>query len=232
MANIDLSILSAVAAGLTAHAAQPQECADIWSQLIRHQLEIVLRFSTEDRELMILRERPSSSPPLEGRNRTILERFLSGDGRKVISMELALSPSTVAQVLKTALAGMGLDCAPARTPSQLVLLVHGAQGRLSEAPLTVVQFEHQGRRFWVLGESLERPLFQGLAPAQRAVLKQLINGRTYGDIAAHRRTSYRTVANQVASACHRLGVSGRSDLLQLLAASSARRTALAAAAAR
>jgi len=216
MERIDVSVLRALAAQLTVHPAQRCECADIWSQLIRHELEIMLRFTTEDRQFMILGERAAAGPPLKGRNLTILERFLAGEGRKVISFELSLAPSTVAQVLKAALKGMGLDCAPARTPSQLVLLTHGAKGRLPEGALMLAQFEREGQRFWVMNEDVERPLFKGLAPAQRAVLKQLINGRTYGDIAAHRRTSYRTVANQVASACHRLGVSGRSDLLQLL----------------
>ena len=217
MPKNDVSVLSSVAAGLAPHTAQYHECFDIWSQLTRHQLEIVLRFATEEREYMILGKRSNGPAPLDGRNLTILERFLSGDSRKAISMELGLSPSTLAQVLKAALSQMGLDCSPGRIPSQFVLLVHGARGRISHAPLMLAQFAYQEERYWVLSEDVDRPLLHALAPAQRAVLRQLISGRTYGDIAAHRRTSYRTVANQVASACHRLGVSGRSDLLQLIA---------------
>jgi len=49
------------------------------------------------------------------------------------------------------------------------------------------------------------------------VTRLLIEGKSYQDMAKLRDTSKRTVANQLASAFHRLGISGRAELLCLLA---------------
>jgi len=209
--------LRGTTAALPVAPAGRETCIDIWLQLISHRLEVVLNFTTEQREYLVLRERRAGPPPLSGRNLAIFERFLRGVGRKVISYELGLSQSAVAQVLKTALLDMGLHCSPARAPSLLVVLAHAAWGTATHAELSTAHFEHEHVRYCVLSESFEKPFLRRLAPAERAVVRQLIGGSSYGDIAARRQTSYRTVANQVAAACHRLGVSGRFDLLQLIA---------------
>jgi DNA-binding NarL/FixJ family response regulator len=208
---------------LTGQPANPEQCSALWSRLIRYELTVALHFADEQREYLVLSERAEAPRPLDGRNLGIVERFLLGDERKAIAIDFGLSPSTIAQILKSTLSTMGLDCAPFRAPSQLVLLAHGAHGCASAEALTVVALEHEGQSLWALSEELDRPLFRSLPPAQRAVLRQLIQGRSYVDIAARRRTAYRTVANQVASACQRLGVSGRSELLQLLASPAVRR---------
>jgi DNA-binding NarL/FixJ family response regulator len=190
---------------------------DIWLRLVHHKLEVALDFDTEQRGYLTFRKRRNDQPPMCERNRDILERFLAGVGRKVISYESGLSQPTVAQILKGALADIGLHCSPARAPSLLVLLAHAARGTRSHAELLIGSFEYENERYLVLSEGFDQPFLTRLAPAERAVLRQLMRGSSYGDIAARRHTSYRTVANQIAAACHRLGVSGRLDLLQLKA---------------
>ena len=51
------------------------------------------------------------------------------------------------------------------------------------------------------------------SPAEFAVVRGLLEGRNYLEIAKTRGTSTRTVANQLAAAFRRLGVSGRGSLL-------------------
>jgi len=68
--------------------------------------------------------------------------------------------------------------------------------------------------------SVARPdnqLAEWLSPAEYAVTRLLIEGKSYEELARLRQTSKRTVANQLASAFHRLGISGRAELLCLLA---------------
>jgi DNA-binding NarL/FixJ family response regulator len=59
----------------------------------------------------------------------------------------------------------------------------------------------------------------GLSEAERAVALDLLEGRSNAAIAAARRSSVRTVANQVASLFKKLGVHSRSQLVALLARS-------------
>ena len=52
----------------------------------------------------------------------------------------------------------------------------------------------------------------GLTPAEREVLRSLLDGMTRASIARARATSERTVANQIASIFRKLGVHSRSEL--------------------
>jgi DNA-binding CsgD family transcriptional regulator len=57
----------------------------------------------------------------------------------------------------------------------------------------------------------ERPL-AGLSPAERAVVALALEGLSNREIARRRGSSARTVANQLAAAYRKLGVSGRAEL--------------------
>jgi DNA-binding CsgD family transcriptional regulator len=59
-------------------------------------------------------------------------------------------------------------------------------------------------------------LVQKLPPAEYSVLCGIVEGSSYVEVAEARGTSARTVANQVASIFHRLGVSGRGELISFL----------------
>ncbi|HEY0463031.1 MAG TPA: hypothetical protein VGC79_02430, partial [Polyangiaceae bacterium] len=63
-------------------------------------------------------------------------------------------------------------------------------------------------------------------PAVRDVVCMHTQGESHARIASRRRTSQRTVANQLATAFSRLGVSGRSGLLVYLSLASARDNAI------
>jgi DNA-binding NarL/FixJ family response regulator len=52
-----------------------------------------------------------------------------------------------------------------------------------------------------------------LTPAEREVARAILDGRTNAEIARARRTTLRTVANQVSSILSKVGVGSRSELV-------------------
>jgi DNA-binding CsgD family transcriptional regulator len=92
------------------------------------------------------------------------------------------------------------------------------KGKPPPEELKVVVVETGGARYAVLSYPLptvERCKL--LTRAERDVLALLLSGLSNAEIARQRRTSVRTVANQVASIFDKLGVSSRSELAALMA---------------
>ena len=61
-------------------------------------------------------------------------------------------------------------------------------------------------------QAVEAP--QGLSPAETAIAMAVFAGKSNASIAADRRTSLNTVANQLRSIYQKLGVSGRRELIR------------------
>lgn len=155
---------------------------------------------------------------LPERHAQILERALVEGGQKSVAIDLGLSQSSVTHILKQCFAFMGLSCWPSRTPLLLVLAAHAAQFRRRERiPHEPVSGLPVRETIRVVRPDLE--LGAALSPAEYAVMRLLVEGSSYAEIAVLRRTSVRTVANQLAAVFHRLGISGRAELFCLLARS-------------
>lgn len=223
MTDNEISALCAAAMCGALPPASTESCAVLWWKLVHRELDIRARFATAEREYLLLGHKAPPAEPLCGRRLQILESVLSGTGRKAMAYDLGISPSTVAQALSAALRDMGLECSPARIPPLLVVLARAARGERVGSDVTTSLLELAEGSFVVVAKDMDCPQFRVLAPAQRAVLRQVVHGSSYAEIAASRHTSSRTVANQVAAACRRLGVSGRSDLLQLVVSERPRR---------
>jgi len=146
----------------------------------------------------------------------LFESVMLGTGRKALCFDRNLHSSTLALGLKQTLAGIGLNCSPARVPLVLALLAHAASGSASRE-LRLARVALDGRRYVVLSAALHSKAWDRLSSAERAVLELRAIGKSHSDIAQQRKTSRRTVANQLAAATHRLGVSGRLDLLRMMA---------------
>jgi DNA-binding CsgD family transcriptional regulator len=132
-------------------------------------------------------------------------------------VEVGLSCSSIAVILQSCFQFMGLSCLPSRIPG---LVVAAAHARHNQAAKFQSSLSTGANRFACQTISVPRPdkaLAAWLAPAEHVVINLLIEGMTYAEIAQARHTSVRTVANQVASGFRRLGVSGRAELLCLLA---------------
>jgi DNA-binding CsgD family transcriptional regulator len=196
--------------------------ATLWDELIAGTCKIE-SWSYSEREWSIevsRQPRPSSleSGLLRGRDIEILERALLSGARKQVAVEAGLSCSSIAVIMQGCFHYMGLTCLPSRIPGLLVAAAHArhaqtAKPRPASRPLEAQVFSRETIR-------VTRPdaeLYAWLAPAEHAVIHSLIEGLTYSEIARLRHTSVRTVANQVASGFRRLQVSGRAELLCLLA---------------
>jgi DNA-binding CsgD family transcriptional regulator len=192
------------------------DLAALWDDLGSGRCEVEDDFCAGDRCYFILR--PANPTEATGqaraRNFQILQRVLLEGGQKRVASEFGLSTSTIAAISKQCLNLMGLSPPCSRVSPLLVMAAyawwHGAAAdrhRASVAP-------QEGTRFRVLSALRPDVHVAGLlTPAESSVIRLLVEGRSHNDIALARRTSVRTVANQLASAFRRLGVSGRADLL-------------------
>lgn len=79
------------------------------------------------------------------------------------------------------------------------------------------RLEHEGRTVLVM--SYEVPEWEfpdSLTKTEQAVLRAMLNGASQQEIATARKVSYRTVANQLASAYGKLGVGSRAEVAAIL----------------
>ncbi len=198
------------------------ELAALWGELVAGTCKIESSLYDPGTWAVVVTHDPEPAFGPLGRLRTrdaeILEQALIRGVRKSVAVEAGLSCSSVAVILQSCFHFMGLSCLPSRIPPLLVAaaharLHHDSGGWTGARPVPGTKFLRQKI-------SVARPdtaLAAWLAPAEHAVVGFLVEGKSYAEIARLRETSVRTVANQIASAFRRLGVSGRSDLLCLLA---------------
>jgi len=194
----------------------------VWIDLIEGRTVVVDEFSSSGRSFLVVRRRTEKAVrSITPRTLEILEEVLLGADPKVVAIDRGLSASTIATCLKHAYEAIGIRCKPSKVPLLLVTLVRAAKrgGRLEGGRAADLEYSNGLYRALCL-PSPDAVLDRFLSPAEKAVLRMRLEGKSHAEIAARRRTSLRTVANQVATAFHRLGVSSRSDLMGLLIASS------------
>lgn len=90
-----------------------------------------------------------------------------------------------------------------------------ARARPPAMPPGTDALESNDGEWFVLSFPLDDGQGAELTPAESEVAALVLGGRTNGEIAALRRTSVRTVANQVASAFRKLGVRSRLEMVAL-----------------
>lgn len=209
--------LRAAAVRRLAESCEPIDSVATWRDLTEGNAYIVDEFTTTEGAFLILQNRIGSARALSRRDLEILERVLLGVDQKVVGIERSLAPSTVAACLRQAYGKIGLTCKPSRVSLFMVTLVHAAKGRGRIESGRACKFEYEGTTFRALRMTMpERVFARVLSPAEEAVVRMRVQGRSHAEIAARRKTSLRTVANQVAAAFQRLGISSRSDLMELL----------------
>jgi DNA-binding NarL/FixJ family response regulator len=94
----------------------------------------------------------------------------------------------------------------------------GENEQQTPEPPRVTTFEAGPDTFAILSFPVaELPLPDALSAAEKAVCQLLLTGASNAEIAQLRRTSVRTVANQVASILKKLGAASRSELPTILA---------------
>ncbi|HWA71871.1 MAG TPA: helix-turn-helix transcriptional regulator [Polyangiaceae bacterium] len=193
--------------------------SEVWKGLKSGECRVMDSFLTDDRCYLILKRQARGAAWQRpcARRVHILERMLLEGNQKGVGIDLGLAPSTVALLTKQCLRSLGLSCTASRVPPQLVLAVHAARDT-QRYPARSSELHDGETSYQVI--SVERPdlrLASLLTPAEFLVARLLVEGKSHREIAARRRTTLRTVANQLATAFHRLGVSGRLGLIGQLA---------------
>jgi DNA-binding NarL/FixJ family response regulator len=192
--------------------------ARIWHDLARGISTIADAFFGPERCYLILRTRlDGATQPIERRRLEILKAVLGGARQKAIAMDLKLAPSTIALNSKLALEAFGVEGKPSRAHPLLMLA--------AKASTDSVAWEARGSSFLVEEDCElrvvgvprpDRQLDRSLPSAELAVIRSLIEGRPYREIARVRGTSTRTIANQISAVFRRVRVSGRNELVQRL----------------
>jgi DNA-binding NarL/FixJ family response regulator len=189
----------------------------LWCGLVAGEYRVVDGFFTLERCYLVFAKRQDKGETLSGRRLEILMSVLTGQCQKRVAIDLALAPSTVALNARLALESLGVGDRPSRAHPLLMLAARAfceadkkccgslSQLRDGEDELQVVSVPRPDHR-----------LTNRLPPAELDVVRRLIEGLPYSDIARQRGTSMRTVANQITAVFRRMKVSGRNDLLMRL----------------
>lgn len=194
------------------------ELGELWNRLSSGSWRIRDAFSNGNRLFAVV-EQVERSPRRRGtRGAAMTEQVLLGQSAKSVAIERRVSDSAVALAIKMHLGMMGLTCRVRGVPHIVVMAARAArtphgkhwQGRIALVP-------DSERIAWVVSVVCpDLSLLDGLSTAERHVLLQLLDGKSYVQIAGARRTSTRTVANQVGTAFRKLGVSGHGQTLDRL----------------
>ncbi|MEO8903482.1 MAG: hypothetical protein ABI488_14800 [Polyangiaceae bacterium] len=193
------------------------DLAQSWRDIVAGRMRVQAGLCAAGRAYLVLSEVPGASARLPAHGIEVLERMLLGDRQKVPAIELSLSTSSVSLLLRDTLVGLGVSCSPSRVPLLLVMLAHAARGIAGEHA-TASRIQHGSREYLLIGANFPGiGAFRELSPALREVVSMRLAGKTHAEIAAWRKTSRRTVANQMAVAFQRFRVSSRLELAKYLA---------------
>ncbi len=190
-----------------------------WTGLCTGQLRIARHVQAQDCTILYLEDRRANEAArgaIQGRALEVLQRVLAGQSLNFIALDLARSSSTVSADFKVAMVALGLEPRLSALPLYLVQLWQATHGRASAASSIRSTWDSDDCRT----VRLPRPdlaLPSVLSHAEFHVCTLLLHGYTHAAIASARRTSLRTVANQIASIFGKLKVSGRLELLTNLA---------------
>jgi DNA-binding CsgD family transcriptional regulator len=187
----------------------------LWGELAAGRC-VVREVSHSATHCLLQVERCAAEPTeKDHRHHECLRRVLVGEAPKEVAFARNCSPSTVASAVGDSLSKMGLKRGLLYVPYLLVRAAHVASG--FALPPLQVRLSAFGDRWQV---SVERPelRLKGLLTATECeVVGLMLEGHSNAAIALRRGVSTRTVANQISSISHKLGTSGRVQLLRVLA---------------
>jgi DNA-binding CsgD family transcriptional regulator len=209
----------------TSTPVQTIELAQCWDELASGRRQVTDSGFSDGHYFLLLTRTVKPRGARRGirtRNFRVLNRMLLTPSRKQLAVELGLSTSSIAALSRQCLDALGLSCTPCTAPPLLIMAAGAAYAQASGK--TGVAAER-----WILAPHSElirapRPELEFAAEFSRAqfdVTQRLLEGNSYAQIARSRRTSERTIANQVASILERAGVSSRNELAQRLLLDSA-----------
>ncbi len=191
--------------------------ASIWRALCDGALAIHGIRNEGAHTIAVFRERTpqvAAAHAVVGRDLVMLQRVLEGASLKVLAEELGASLSSVSSSLSRTTKRLGLSGGVAVIP---ILLAELACAEKERSTLTAPWYRVAPRLVAIVVPRVEPELSKRLSPAEVEVCGLALAGLSYAQMSARRRTSKRTIANQLSSAFRRLEVSGRSELMARVA---------------
>jgi DNA-binding NarL/FixJ family response regulator len=170
----------------------------LWPELVAGRWSLVDTFTAGGTRHVVAYENPRDTTELRRltqREQRILEHALSGRSGKWIALELGLSQPTVTRGLQQALRRLGIRSVAG------IVVARDREFRTLESDIRIAT------------SALSPHTLATLSDAERAILHDLLDGRTIRAIADRRGTSVRTVAHQVGSLYRKLGISSRRELV-------------------
>lgn len=140
----------------------------------------------------------------------LLERFLLGERQKSLAIDFGVAISTIASHCTSALSRFSHTPNASHSPILIVMAAHAARG--SALPPAVVERQEPDGGWLVHVKVPGASFADRLSCSEHAVALLSIEGKNYADMARARRSSERTIANQLAACFRKLGVSGRGEL--------------------
>ena len=177
--------------------------ARLWPALVAGRWSLLDAFTASGRRYIVAYENPASATELRAlppHDRAILDHALDGRAGKWIALETGLSESAIARILSVALRRIGAADLAALACARTAVF-EPLDGVVTADALAMV-------RVVPVQRSLAR-----LSDAEREVAMCLLGGMRRAVIAHERGTSPRTVANQIASIYHKLGISSHRELV-------------------
>jgi DNA-binding CsgD family transcriptional regulator len=179
------------------------EALDLWKGLVDGRWTLVDRFDTDGKHYVVAHpndERVGDLRALTAREGQVAAQAAIGRPSKVIAYNLGLSQGTVGGLLTSAFRKLGVE-----SRAELPRLA----GSLGVGWITPPG--NDAPALAVARAPARAALAEGITPAEREVLDLAIAGHSNAAIAARRRVSVRTVANQLAAIYQKLGVSSRTE---------------------
>jgi DNA-binding CsgD family transcriptional regulator len=207
------------------HVPASIELSELWRLLAAGTARIVTSYCTEQNACLEIEILSGRTRPLRPRDAKLLERALLGESQKLIALDLKRAVSTIATLVGRAMLDLGFSCRVSQAPVALVMVVHAAHNPdiRRQAALRCLE-AGSTPRFIVTLPRPERTFRAGLNPAERDIVRLRVEGMSYEEMARSRKTSPRTIANQVGAVYRKLGVSGRLALLSSIVKSADERT--------
>lgn len=141
---------------------------------------------------------------LTRREQQLLSAAASGVANKFVALEHSLSSSTVSESVHTAMDKLGFA-----TRAEFLKVMASLR---SDEPSSAARLLGDATARWLVLPIEALNLDPRLTQAERQVVAAVLSGRTNAAIAKARRTSSRTVANQLACIYRKLGVASRWEL--------------------
>jgi len=203
---------------LDAGASRPRDTEPIWASLLNGERTVVDAFCDTSRAYLVLRSTQvygQHTAVLVPRYAEMLRRLLLGQSQKAISIDMGVTPSTVALSLSRCMARLGLTCRAQNLPLAVALVGQAAYQVIELGDARASAYESEFERYDIV--SMARPdlsLPTVLSSAERAVTRQVVEGIPHTATAKIRGTSRRTIANQLSAIFRKLGVAGRFELMR------------------